>query len=294
LWVRQNIDVILPDEWPVQPSKEQITAPALFYTRRLSRSGATVKYAYELVSTRDRVEAADLAEYRKKVEDMRGDAFQVLYQPSPSQKLSLATLAWRPVLAFVGGLVIACALAWQLWHTKGRVSREPVADAPVGLGGWLILVGIGVVLSPVLLLSALGEFRDYFTSTTYSLVGTQFSSAWPAFVLKAIIDVSILLMTVQIVLALLLIALFFARHWLFPRMYVVLLCSEVLLLILILVLLVQLYGSDSKDVVQTTAALVRGVFQAAIWCTYMLVSKRVRATFTRDGRSPMLMRSGQS
>jgi transglutaminase-like putative cysteine protease len=287
LWVRQNIDVMLPDEWPVQPSREQITAPGLSYTRQLSRSGATVKYAYELASTRDRVEPTELAQYRKKVQDMRDDSFQVLYRASPSPKLSLGTLAWQPVLAFLGGLLVTCALAWQLWHAKGRAPREPEAGAPVGLGGWLILVGIGVVLSPFLLSSTLGEFRAYFANAVYSVVGNQFSSGWRSLVLKVIIDATIFLTTAQIVLSVLLVALFFTRHRLFPLMYVVLRCSEVLLIIFILVLLVQLLGGDSKGVVQTTGALVRSIIQAAIWCTYMLMSKRVRATFTREGRIPM-------
>jgi hypothetical protein len=242
---------------------------------------------YELASTGDRVEAAEIPQYRKKVQDMRDDAFQVLSQPSPSPKLLLATLAWQPALAFAGGLVISCALAWQLWHAKGKAPREPEAGAPVGLGGWLILVGIGVVLSPFAFSLALSEFRVYFVNAAYSVVGDQFSSGWPALVLKAIIDSCIFLITAQMVLSALLIAFFFTRHRLFPIMYVALRCSEVLLLILILGLLVQLFGGDSKYVVQTTAALVRSFLQAAIWCTYMLVSKRVRATFTRQGRGSM-------
>ena len=157
--------------------------------------------------------------------------------------------------------------------TFGRTQRE----GPEGIGGWLILPTIGLVLTPLQGLMQLSE---------YAGLGENFqflTSAQGAFVILEIIG------NVAITLALpvFLLYLLFNKRRAFPRVYVIWAAANLLFIIVDLIAAKALFGEAFEAAGmelldrETVQAILRAIVLVALWVPYMLNSRRVRNTFVR-------------
>lgn len=148
-----------------------------------------------------------------------------------------------------------------------------------GLGGWLILVGIGVVIAPFRLAYMYGPiYYSIFTDGTFEILttpGTEYyHSLWGPFLIgEALINSILVFASVYLV------YLYFAKHYLFPKVYI-----AIIVFSLIFIPLDAWVGSFIiTDEPMFTPEIIKEFTQtligAAIWVPYMLVSKRVKATF---------------
>ena len=150
---------------------------------------------------------------------------------------------------------------------------------PTGLGGWLVLVAIGLLLSLLRLFAFdVQTFVPIFRDGTWAIHTTPGSDAYhplwaPLLVFELIGNAGF------IVAQLGLLVLFFKRSRNFPRLYV-----WVALLNLPFILVDAWLGSfvltDEPMIDPNTAKeLARSIGTIAIWVPYMRVSRRVRNTF---------------
>lgn len=148
-----------------------------------------------------------------------------------------------------------------------------------GLGGWLVLVGIGVILGPFRLAYEFGPlYYSIFTDGTFEILTTPGSEAYhqlwgPLLVLEATYNFLMVLALFY------LIYLFFSKHYLFPKVFI-----AIVLLSLCFIPLDAWLGSfvltdEPMFDPATTKEFARTLFSAVAWVPYMLVSKRVKATF---------------
>ena len=158
------------------------------------------------------------------------------------------------------------------------------------LGGWLILVGLGVVFSPVrLLMTTLPAYQPLLQSDVWSALTSEDSPAYhplwgPLLVGEITVNLGIFLASLY------LIYLFFTRHWLFPSFYIgIVLTSLVFIPADAWLVSIVLQEQPMFDA-NTTRELVRTLIGALIWIPYMLMSERVKTTFVKDdeGAPPAL------
>ena len=149
------------------------------------------------------------------------------------------------------------------------------APGPTGLGGWLILPMVGMVVNPII--GTIG-LQDYFPLLAQgaNLDATQTVVIW----FEVISNVAI-----QLIAPFVLLTLFFQKRRTFPSLFVGWVLTN---LVFVLVDLVFVYNAfrayyDSPGAVfwdeATAQSVSRAVIYAAIWIPYMLNSKRVRNTF---------------
>jgi len=148
-----------------------------------------------------------------------------------------------------------------------------------GLGGWLVLVGIGVVIGPFRLAYAFGPtYFSIFTDGTWEALTTtgaeHYHSLWAPFLIgEALYNSCMVLILVY------LIYLFFSKHYLFPKFYI-----GIVAISLVFIPFDAWVGSlvlpdepifDPNTMKEFMRVLVGGI----IWVPYMLLSKRVKSTF---------------
>lgn len=148
-----------------------------------------------------------------------------------------------------------------------------------GLGGWLILVGFGVVIAPFRLAYEYGPmYYSLFTDGTYEFVTNPSSEIYhplwgPLLIGEAIYNSFMVFATVY------LLYLFFSKHYLFPKVYIAIVGIS-----LVFIPLDAWIGSfvlidepifDPVTMHEFLRVLIGGI----IWVPYMLMSKRVKATF---------------
>lgn len=174
-----------------------------------------------------------------------------------------------------------------------RVARRPIEPIPRksryqrveenrlrGLGGWLILVGIGIVISPFFVIGTLLETHlPLFTDGIWAELTTPGTESYHAF-WKPLLLGEVLFNLGAVVFSVHLIFFFFKRHYLFPKTYIafdLIYFAGILLDIGIASLFLGDPILDAEAIEQVCLLLISG----AIWIPYMLVSKRVKLTFVR-------------
>lgn len=170
-------------------------------------------------------------------------------------------------------------------NTEVRVEAPP-PDGPVGLSGWLILVCIQLIASPIRLVTYVSQtYPPLFRDGTWEKLTTPgplpYHPFWGPLLISEVV-VNLVFIGVGIVL----LVLFFNKSWRFPRVYVTFLVSNLAfitvdaLAVKIVVPEIPLLDGD------TMREFLRSVVAAMIWIPYVLSSKRVKNTFVRTEEQP--------
>ena len=160
-------------------------------------------------------------------------------------------------------------------------AKSPENDDLVGIKGWLILVAIGVVLSPFrVFIESINTFKPIFTTEMWQRLTSQFGDMYhplwePLLIIEMVFNAALFLASLY------LIVLFFKHKKAFVSWYLAILFGG-LAFIALDAYAVNLIVPDVDvfdDEVRTM--IIRGLIQAVIWGPYMLLSKRVKATFVK-------------
>ena len=148
-----------------------------------------------------------------------------------------------------------------------------------GLGGWLVLVGLGLVVTPLKTLYALlplyvAMFRD----GTWEILTTPgkpaYSPLWSPYIIGEMFFNAVLIAATIYA-----IYLFFNKRREFPNLYVWITAGG-FVFVIVDALLIKLVAPQLPIFdPDTLKELARGAFGVCIWIPYMNVSKRVKATF---------------
>ena len=149
---------------------------------------------------------------------------------------------------------------------------------PEGLGGWLIVIGIKLVITMLVGCRMLTLIVPIFSGDAWALITTPGNDAYhPLF--GPLIIFEIVMNIVLVGSSLTLLVMFFRKSPSFPRWMIALMVFGPILTI------VDLYWANQIPSAQLAADegditdLARTIASACIWVPYLLVSKRVRNTF---------------
>lgn len=156
---------------------------------------------------------------------------------------------------------------------------EKDESSPRGIGGWLLLVGLGLIVSPLRIGYFLATTHwPIFQNGSWGLLTTPGSEAYhplwaPLLVFEIIGNLG------SIVLAIATLWLMFRKSRYTPRIAIAWLAWTAA------VVVIDFFAADLIPAVaaqsdpDSVKELVRSIVGAAIWIPYFLVSKRVKATF---------------
>ncbi len=163
-----------------------------------------------------------------------------------------------------------------------RLSLPPgteLADEPRGIGGWLILPAIGIVLSPIAL--TIGIVRDIlpaFGADVWPLLTTPgnpiYHPLWkPLIIFELVADLILVAASIYIL------VLFFGKKRRLPRTMIAWLVAMVAVQVIDMLLAMQIPAAADSTEPSDYRDLVRAVIACAIWAPYFAMSRRVKNTF---------------
>ncbi len=157
----------------------------------------------------------------------------------------------------------------------------PRPQGPQGLGGWLILLGLGVALSPIRMgVEVFTTYANLVSSGAWAALGSAESDHYipfwqPLLVVEMFINAALIVAWIYMA------SQFFMKKAKFPRLYTaVILFTIAFLLLDAWAFSFLMPGGEIFDP-DTTKTIIRTVISALIWIPYLRVSKRVKATFIR-------------
>jgi magnesium-transporting ATPase (P-type) len=179
-------------------------------------------------------------------------------------------------------LLIVGAVIWAIIRSRKNekiVVDEDGNEVRTGLGGWLILVGLGVVFSPLRLLAEVPKtFLPIFNDGTYDVLTTPGTDAYHPF-WSTYIWGEIFFNTVIFIASIYLAYLYFSKKTLFPKFYIWLAIGSLAFIIIDAMLIKVVLPNEVIFDPETMKEVARSGIVVLVWVPYMLLSKRVKATF---------------
>ncbi len=150
-----------------------------------------------------------------------------------------------------------------------------------GLGGWLILVGIGIILSPLKIIALIFPvYSDIFSNGSWEALTTPGSEAYNS-LWAPILMGEILINGVLVIAWLFIVFLFFSKKMAFPKWYIGILLFTLVFILVDAFSIKAVMPNEPVFDPETIKALGQTLIATLIWVPYMLVSKRVKATFIK-------------
>jgi hypothetical protein len=280
---KQQIIVHLPDkDWQVSDLTTNVENDAFSFKYKRHLADSTVTYDYECRTKVPSV-AVDsvpgcLAK-RDRLEDLLTDTLQ-----RPAGKVT-KSINWLMVVVAIfgaGATALGCTWYWRRPNANRETIPPSLNNRPLqGLGGWLILVGFGLCLTPIVRVVILGQnWEGYFSAQVWQAVAMPQGESYhplygPLLIFEMLGNVFFLGLN------LLTLGLFFAKRKAFPNVFIAFAVCFAIFLILDDVGCMLIPSLRSGAAAKDHTDAIRQIFYAMIWSLYMVKSKRVKATFIR-------------
>ena len=150
-----------------------------------------------------------------------------------------------------------------------------------GLRGWLILVGLGVVLSPLFIATNIYKvYAEVFSSDVWQALtspgGAAYHALWAPLVISEFVANSALILAWAYIAFL-----FFSKRRAFPLWFIAAHVATVFLIVIDTMVVQHILPETPRLDPDTVQNFLRPILALSIWAPYMLMSKRVKATFVR-------------
>jgi hypothetical protein len=284
--VTENMEVQLFDKWGINALPVLIQAPNFNFTERPSLDGSTLHFQYHFETTAPDVLPADIVAYNDQLERVRNSLeYHISYTPGVSPgSLGAYQPNWMGISvissAFVIALVLAIALSFVHYYPDDDRRYAYEYARYEGIGGWLICICItlafgffGFGRTAIFDLSIIfNQARwDVFTQPG----GARYDPMWaPALLFEAISAVSFL------VLLSLAAVLMFQKRATFPFVMIAVYVLNLVVTIIDHEMVSRVASMATPGPNQAFATqFTHVIVGCVIWIPYLLVSKRVKATF---------------
>lgn len=148
-----------------------------------------------------------------------------------------------------------------------------------GIDGWLILVAIGIVIAPFRIAYVMYQtYPAVLEPTVWNALTTPGSDAYhplwaPVLIAEILINAGMIVLWVYVA------YMFFTRSTSFPKWLIFMATFTVVFILCDILAFKMILPNETAFDSETTKTLAQSAVYAAIWIPYMLVSKRVKATF---------------
>ena len=156
-----------------------------------------------------------------------------------------------------------------------------VGEKLEGIGGWLLLVAVGIIFSPLRIIFQLFPlYSDIFTDGYWEILTTPGTDAYHV-MWAPILLVEMGTNLVLIFVWLFIIFLFFSKKRAFPKWYIGIVLFTLLFLVFDAFAIKLVLPNEPTFDSETVKEIIRTLISCVIWIPYMLISKRVKATFVK-------------
>lgn len=290
--VSHRVELLLPEAPSVEPQALRVSDDAFTFERRTSRSGFNLVLSDRFTSLRDHVPVDAMQKYAENLGHAL-DALDYTVQEPAKRADGTAAISW-PVLAtgvLSLGLFGALALRLYRYDPAPVASDEPVAFGEQGIGGWLVLAAISILVAPLVALAAFAQIWPALQWETWVALTTPGSISY-SLLSAAHVLFAVFANTGLVILGVLLIVLFFRKRSSLPRVIVGVYAFAIAAALLDIALMLAAPGEldASQDKVLMTE--LRQSVVLALWIAYFLRSRRVALTFVNRLRRQVSVPAG--
>lgn len=274
-----EISITMKGNWNVEDAYIENKNKFFDYTYKTISSGDVLKLIYTYKNHVDHILPKDYKKYKEGVDFIDNN---MVFTPIQSVINSETNgFNWPLVLIIIVALLVSFFVSFKLYH---KSFNYPYIQQYDTIGGWLVIVAIGICFTPLLLLIQLvGMFSDDISTNYFTYLFNSESTAYCPW--RGIyVIISHTLNIFLFVSSFFMIFLLFKRKNSFRLYFVVLKLFNAVFLVFDLIVLFQISNEntieESKMLEKEATSLGRTIISYCIWVPYVWFSERSKHTFT--------------
>ncbi len=275
--MEQQIEFYMPEYWSVESVANKIEGPGIQYSSFSNSFDKKITLNYAFKISKDHVPQENLKAYLENIGNIKNDlGFTLTYNKNSVDVADGSNTNGLMIVIALLALIVSSIVAFFI-YTKydpyspfGRFSYNSI-------GGWLMLVAIGISISPILIAHSIFT-QDYFNLMVWENITSPASAGYNP-TLAALYAVELVFNIVLFAYSCLLVVLFFKQRSSLPRLIIIFYVVNLLFLVGETAVL-KVAGLNNAENMEL---LVKGIFKSivaiVIWVPYFMLSQRVKETF---------------
>lgn len=273
--IDQEITVILPFAANVERENIKIDNDNYRFLFSVNSKLDTLHLSYYFQNFKPVLETNSLEQYIKDKKEIKNAVSYGIYYGG-SNGTTYANINYWLISLTSFSFLLFCGLAGIFYFRKQPFDLEAIKNAQQ-IGGWLIVIAIGISIAPITLLVTLGKSGLYNQTTWDSLDNLSSFATFAyksALIFESIANAYLLSFSILIIFA------FFNRRKSLPYFFIAFKISSFIVLLFDILLAFWADGGAARYnyISDITRLVIQGIF-ATIWILYFLKSERVKATF---------------
>ncbi|MCL6219855.1 DUF3857 domain-containing protein [Zunongwangia pacifica] len=271
-----NIVIFTPEKWNVETEYYKSDNPYFEYTYQTKYSNARIDLIHKYKTLSDNVPAEDYSEFLKAHEKAAENiSYYLTYNPGFANSVATtdnSNISWFAVILFLvvfTGAGFICYLIYVNYDIPSK--SHPNDHRPIG--GWLILIAIGLCISPLLTLSPM-IYNEYFTSN-YLLLWSTGNKA-----LVGLVFFEIIFNAASLAFNIFILIIFFKRRTIAPKLIIAFYVFNFIGVSLdtFVAAIIPAVNSITPEP-DLYRELFKSLIACLIWIPYFAISERVKDTF---------------
>ena len=253
----------------------EINNPSFKFSFKLEKTdNKTLVFKYYYKSLKDHVTAAEVQQYLRDINKISDFVyFEFTWGKEDKYLSNTSEFNWLLLVIVLLFVIILIIILFSLYKKDRNI---PLSE-PTPIGGWLVLVAIGVVLSPIIIGYQV-YIGEYFELGPWQFISNRDSEGFNA-LWSGLYVFEILINSFFVVYSAFLTILLIGRRTIFPNHYIAFRLINITMLIIHLVLSYQIDSIYFEFDNSAYNEITKTVIGSAIWIPYILLSKRVKSTF---------------
>jgi hypothetical protein len=273
--IDNEIIIELPEAWNIENTFKEVEGTGFKYENEITSAGSSIIINHKYGVNENYIPAEEATDVIQKHDDIRASFSYFLTRNKELAKYKLSLISIVVVILSLGS---AIWLAYKLYQNYNPEPWEFAENKPIG--SWLILVALGVVISPFRLAYDIFADENIFNANMWLILLHSYDLT-KAVLLVSIVFLEIVYNCFFFVFSLLIAILYFSRRTSLPRLFTIYLMvnfTVVTLDALVLRLVAPELITDT-DLTETYQVVARALIAALIWIPYFNISERVKSTF---------------
>jgi transglutaminase-like putative cysteine protease len=271
----QHIKIYLPEEWGIEDATKRFESDGFVYESSVTYWEKTLSLRYSYESKAHFIAAENAIHHIEQLDQVLNDlSYSIFYTPQGS---AATTFNYQ----FLIISIIAAVAIWLVCRHLYYYNPEPLSDDTLydGIGGWLVLLGIGVIFNPLMTIYALMS-NGYFNAIQWQiLTDSQYVAYNP--LLGGLVIFELMANIASLGFSILLVILFFQRRSSVPRLMSAFFAFHVGFIFIDLAWGFSIDVYNRGNVSTSVSELVKLLIRAGIWIPYLFLSDRSKGTFTQ-------------
>lgn len=280
--ISHKIIINLPEKWNLSPENRKLESDVYEYHFNVEYDNQKIEIDHKYKTLKSFITPEETKSFIGDHEKILNNlSYQLTYNKGYTE--NNPKTSWILIFFSISILLISTFFAYKVYYNYNLPSKNTDGNSQK-IGGWLILIVIGLIFTPIkILYEVLKNSQDFFGMNTWVYISLDHSSFSELF-LSLLIIFELIYNSAFFVFSILIILLFFKRRTILPNIIIIFYSSSFIFLFLDSILAFSLNESFYSEIekMQAYKEIGKSFIKVVIWIPYFLFSKRVKSTFTEE------------